>query len=181
MTAAIPPRSMTMDVVICAYTLERWEDTLAAVESVRNQTTSPHEIVVVVDHNRDLYERFRAALPDVTVVENRKQRGLSGGKDTGVDVTTGDVVAFLDDDAVAHPDWLRHFRAAYIDENIVASAAPLSRPGNPSGPGGFRKSSIGFWVARSPDANRGRFGTSWVATLRSAARSSRWRGDFRAI
>lgn len=103
MTAAIPPRTMTMDVVICAYTLERWGDTLAAVESVRNQTTPPHEIVLVVDHNPDLYERFRAALPDVTVVENRKQRGLSGGKDTGVDITTSDVVAFLDDDAVAHP------------------------------------------------------------------------------
>ncbi len=102
MTAAIPPRTMTMDVVICAYTLERWGDTLAAVESVRNQTTPPHEIVLVVDHNPDLYERFRAALPDVTVVENRKQRGLSGGKDTGVDITTSDVVAFLDDDAVAH-------------------------------------------------------------------------------
>ncbi|MFD6894990.1 glycosyltransferase family 2 protein [Rhodococcus sp. NPDC060086] len=119
MTAAIPPRTMTMDVVICAYTLERWDDTLAAVESVRNQTTPPHEIVLVVDHNPDLYERFRAALPDVTVVENRKQRGLSGGKDTGVDITTSDVVAFLDDDAVAHPEWLRHFRDAYVDENIV--------------------------------------------------------------
>lgn len=119
MTAAIPPSSMTMDVVICAYTLERWDDTLAAIESVRNQTTPPQKIVLVVDHNPDLYELFSAALPDVTVVENRKQRGLSGGKDTGVEVATSDVVAFLDDDAVAHPDWLGHFRDAYVDETIV--------------------------------------------------------------
>ena len=60
----------------------------------------------------DIYGRLRAVLPDVTVVENRKQRGLSGGKNTGVEVTSSDVVVFLDDDAVAHPDWLRHFRDA---------------------------------------------------------------------
>jgi GT2 family glycosyltransferase len=106
-------------VVICAYTLDRWDDVLAAVTSVQNQTTAAHEIVVVVDHNRDLYERLRATLRDVTVVENRKQKGLSGGKDTGVELTTTDIVAFLDDDAVAHPDWLRHFRDAYTDDSIA--------------------------------------------------------------
>ncbi|AFM19321.1 putative glycosyltransferase [Mycolicibacterium chubuense NBB4] len=119
MTVKSAGTSLTLGVVICAYTLERWDDVLAAVASIRNQTTAPQEIVVVVDHNRDLFDRLRAAMPDVTVVENARQRGLSGGKDTGVEVTTTDVVAFLDDDAVAHPDWLRHFRDAYIDDNIV--------------------------------------------------------------
>jgi glucosyl-dolichyl phosphate glucuronosyltransferase len=119
MTAATPRRTLTLCVVICAYTFDRWEDTLAAVASVRSQTTAAQEIVVVVDHNPDLYARLRTALPDVMVVENRKQRGLSGGKDTGVEVTSSDVVAFLDDDAVAHPDWLGHFRDAYTDESIV--------------------------------------------------------------
>ena len=99
--------------------LDRWDDILAAVSLGSSQTTAPHEIVVVVDHNPDLYGRLRTALPDVLVVENRKQQGLSGGKDTGVEVTSSDVVAFLDDDAVAHPDWLEHFCDAYTDECIV--------------------------------------------------------------
>lgn len=119
MNAATPRDALTLDAVICAYTLDRWDDTLAAVASVQSQTMPAQEIVVVVDHNPDLYDRLRTALPDVTVVENRKQRGLSGGKDTGVEVTSSDVVAFLDDDAVAHPDWLRHFHDAYTDANIV--------------------------------------------------------------
>ncbi|MCW2686213.1 MAG: putative glycosyltransferase [Mycobacterium sp.] len=119
MTVTTTGSALTLGVVICAYTLDRWDDVLAAVRSVRNQTTAPQEIVVVVDHNPDLYGRLRTALPDVTVVENRKQRGLSGGKDTGVEVTSTDVVTFLDDDAVAHPDWLGHFRDAYTDESIV--------------------------------------------------------------
>jgi glycosyltransferase involved in cell wall biosynthesis len=119
MTVNSPRRPLTVGVVICAYTCDRWDDILAAVASVQSQTTAPAEIVVVVDHNPDLYGRLRVALPDVTVVENRKQRGLSGGKNTGVEVTSSDVVAFLDDDAVAHPDWLGHFRDAYTDDRIV--------------------------------------------------------------
>jgi len=110
---------MSCSVVICVYTFDRWDDILAAIESVRNQTSPPEEIVVVVDHNADLYGRLRTLFTDLTVVENQRQRGLSGGKDTGVEVTSGDVVAFLDDDAVAHPDWLRYFREAYTDERIV--------------------------------------------------------------
>lgn len=109
----------TVSVVICAYTNDRLEDTLAAVGSVRGQRRAADEIVVVVDHNPDLFVVLRAALPEVTVVENRHKRGLSGGKDTGVEVTTGDLVAFLDDDAVAHPDWLGHLCDAYTDESIV--------------------------------------------------------------
>ena len=119
MTGTTPVRTLSVCVVICAYTCDRWDDVLAAVASVRSQRTAPEEIVVVVDHNPDLYSRLRPVLPDVTVVENRYQRGLSGGKNTGVEVTSSDVVAFLDDDAVAHPDWLGHLRDAYADDCIV--------------------------------------------------------------
>ena len=119
MTAIASGRALTMSVVICAYTLDRWDDVLAAVRSVVNQTTPPEETVVVVDHNPELYERLHAALPAVTVVENRHAKGLSGGKNTGVEMTTADVVVFLDDDAVAHPDWLLHLRDAYTDDSIA--------------------------------------------------------------
>ena len=119
MTVTASGRALTMSVVICVYTLDRWDDMLAAVGSVASQTAPAEEIVVVVDYNPDLYDRLRTALPAVTVVENRHEKGLSGGKNTGVEVTTADVVVFLDDDAVAHPDWLMHLRDAYTDDNIV--------------------------------------------------------------
>ncbi len=71
----------TVSVVICAYTEERWDDVLAAVRSVEAQRVAPHEIVLVVDHNRTLRDRLAEALPHVQVVENRGERGLSGGND----------------------------------------------------------------------------------------------------
>lgn len=109
----------SMSVVICAYTEDRWDDVLAAVASVRAQRLEPHEIIVVVDHNPDLHARLISVLPDVIVVANRQARGLSGGKNTGVELASGELVAFLDDDAVAQPDWLTYLAAGYGQADVI--------------------------------------------------------------
>ncbi|MFB4316961.1 glycosyltransferase family 2 protein [Actinomadura sp. 21ATH] len=114
-------------VVICAYTDRRWDDVHAAVASVRAQEHPPEEIVLVVDHNRELHDRLKVSLPDAVVVENREERGLSGGKNTGVAVARGDMVAFLDDDAAAAPGWLAAFAAHYADP-AVAGVGGLTLP-----------------------------------------------------
>lgn len=113
-----PDLSRAISVVICAYTEQRWDDVLAAVRSVQAQSLPAQEIVVVVDHNARLYARLAAEL-DVRVVENQASPGLSGGKNTGVAVSTGAIVAFLDDDAVADPGWLRCLAAAYDDPDVI--------------------------------------------------------------
>jgi glucosyl-dolichyl phosphate glucuronosyltransferase len=109
----------SISVVICAHTAKRWHETCAAVESVRAQSLPSQEIIVVVDHNPALLASLAAALPGVTVVENAEARGLSGGKNTGVAIAGGDVVAFLDDDAVADPDWLKYFADSYADPAVM--------------------------------------------------------------
>lgn len=45
-------------VVICVYTEDRWEDILAAVDSVRTQSLPALETLLVVDHNAALLERL---------------------------------------------------------------------------------------------------------------------------
>ncbi len=108
-----------ISVVICAHTEKRWHETCAAVASVRAQSLPSKEIIVVVDHNPRLLHALSAALPDVIVVENAQAQGLSGGKNTGVAVASGDIVAFLDDDAVADPDWLHNFADSYRDPAVL--------------------------------------------------------------
>jgi glucosyl-dolichyl phosphate glucuronosyltransferase len=121
------PATSSISVVICAHTERRWHETCAAVESVRGQSLPAKEIIVVVDHHPALLAALAAALPDITVVANRQERGLSGGKNTGVAVAGGDIVAFLDDDAVADPDWLRHFAASFADPAVLGVGG-LTRP-----------------------------------------------------
>ncbi|GAA3197826.1 glycosyltransferase family 2 protein [Actinocorallia longicatena] len=124
----------SISVVICAFTDRRWDDVHAAVESVRRQRHAPHEIILSVDHNPELFARLTEALPDVRVVENAETRGLSGGKNTGVSYASGDVVAFLDDDAVASPQWLSAFALAYEDAKVIGVGGRTISlwPGSPS-------------------------------------------------
>jgi glycosyltransferase involved in cell wall biosynthesis len=125
--AKVSAAMTSVSVVICAHTEERWEATLAAVASVRAQTIPTAEIILVVDHNPVLHRRLAATLPDLTVVENCQERGLSGGRNTGIAMATGDIVAFLDDDAAAEPTWLEFLAESYADP-AVAGVGGLTRP-----------------------------------------------------
>jgi GT2 family glycosyltransferase len=110
----------TASVIVCAYTEARWADTRAALHSARRQTVPPAEVVLVVDHNAPLLDRARDALPDVRCVPNVGRRGLSGARNSGVAAAHGDVMAFLDDDAVAERDWLERLLACYGDPRVLA-------------------------------------------------------------
>lgn len=117
---------MKFSVIICAHTEERWQDLIEAVDSVAQQTKPPHQIVVVIDHNPTLLEKAKAQFPNVTVVENVQERGLNGARNSGVAATTGEIVAFLDDDALADPDWLEQLEATYTDEHIVGVGGKIN-------------------------------------------------------
>jgi glucosyl-dolichyl phosphate glucuronosyltransferase len=106
-------------VIVCAYTEERWDDMLRSVESIRRQTRSPLETILVVDHNPALFERAREALPGVIVLENQEAPGLSGSRNTGLVSARGDFVAFLDEDAYAIPDWLEKLHSGYSASEVT--------------------------------------------------------------
>lgn len=105
--------------IICAYTDERWDQFLAAVRSVDRQIRPPLEVVVAVDKNPDLMTRVRESLPNVVVTENRETSGLSGTRNAGIAAASGEVLAFLDDDAEAAPDWLERLLRPYSDPTVL--------------------------------------------------------------
>ncbi len=112
-------RGPTLSVLICAYTLDRWADIEAAVASLQAQTRVPEEIILVSDHNDELLARATEAFPHVTCIANSGLQGLSDARNTGVRRATGDVVAFLDDDAAAAPSWAERMLEVYADPRVL--------------------------------------------------------------
>jgi glucosyl-dolichyl phosphate glucuronosyltransferase len=110
----------TLSVVICCHDERRYDEVVEAVLSIERQTYPAHETVVVVDHNRPLFDRLRERFPHVTLLENEGPQGAASSKNTGSLIATGDVIAFLDDDAVAADDWLEEIANAHRgDPNIL--------------------------------------------------------------
>jgi glycosyltransferase involved in cell wall biosynthesis len=134
-----PPESSTtrlrLSVIVCAYTIDRWDDIGAAVHSLLSQDHHPDEIILVVDHCEALYARAAAQFETVRVVRNTERRGLSGARNTGVREAHGDVVAFLDDDAAADHRWAVNLLAPYADPRVLGVGglvAPRWQTGRPS-------------------------------------------------
>jgi glucosyl-dolichyl phosphate glucuronosyltransferase len=111
--------SIQASVIICAYTLERWGDLKAAIASVQQQEIPAGEIILVIDHNPMLMKMAEIQFPDILVVENLGRRGLSGARNTGVELASQEVVVFMDEDAVAEPNWLVELLNAYQDEQTI--------------------------------------------------------------
>jgi glucosyl-dolichyl phosphate glucuronosyltransferase len=131
------------DVVICTYTVARWELLARAVESALAQSVAPQQLIIVVGHseageeliNHELLARCRqewgagrADSPVEIVIVTRRFAGLKGSSlNTALLLTRAEIVAFLDDDAEAAPDWLERLLAVYATYPgaVAVGGAPL--------------------------------------------------------
>lgn len=121
------PGTATVSVVICVYDAARWDSIRRVVASLGVQTHPVDEVIVVVDHNPDLFARVAGEIEGVVAIENGNDRGLSGARNSGAAVAHGEFVAFLDDDAAAAPDWVERLVAA-CDGDSVLGAGGRSLP-----------------------------------------------------
>jgi glucosyl-dolichyl phosphate glucuronosyltransferase len=118
-------KTLDASVIICVYTEKRWNDILDAVASVQQQSTPPREIIIVVDHNPPMFQRVLAEIPGVIAVENSETQGLSGARNSGLAVAQGNLIAFLDDDATAEPDWLERMSRCCVDPEVMGAGGTV--------------------------------------------------------
>lgn len=79
-----------------------------AIASVKAQSYSNWELVVVDDDSRDTTADFLETVDDARIVKLRTVRGSAcGSRNVGLDHATGEIIAYLDDDNTMHPSWLK--------------------------------------------------------------------------
>ena len=90
-------------------TMNRPHDLAVCLESLRKQTFESAE-TIVVDNNStdDTLAILERDFPEVRVLALKENRGVSGGRNAGVQFARGEICIFIDDDAwFVHPDAAR--------------------------------------------------------------------------
>jgi glycosyltransferase involved in cell wall biosynthesis len=116
----------SISVIITAFTFDRLPSIEEIVESLRQQTVAPAETLLVIDYAPELEEECRRRWPDVRVIPNTAERGSCGGRNTGVAESTGEIVAFLDDDAVPGHEWIEQLGADFADPRVLGVAGGVN-------------------------------------------------------
>jgi GT2 family glycosyltransferase len=84
--------------------LEELGRCIAALRAQR-QPNQQVEIIVVDNGSKWTPAEIRSAFPDVTLLSERTP-GPGPARNRGVAQATGEILAFIDADCIAHPDWL---------------------------------------------------------------------------
>jgi GT2 family glycosyltransferase len=113
-------------IVIPTHSDQRWASLIRTIASARAQRHAPAEVVVVVDHNPALFARVQRSLEGVTALHNVYARGASGTRNTGAFHAGTSLIAFLDDDTVASPDWLGHLMVPFADPTVIGAGGGIT-------------------------------------------------------
>lgn len=115
---ARPLDGSTVSVVVC--TRDRPEQLSSCLRSLLALSEAPSEILVVDNApTSDATRQVVAAVPGVRYVLE-PQPGISGARNTGIRCSTGDIVAFTDDDVEVHPGWITALRRGFGESDVLA-------------------------------------------------------------
>jgi glycosyltransferase involved in cell wall biosynthesis len=117
-------RLPTISVIVCTYNGAR--TIRDCLEGLRRVDYPGFEVIVVNDGSTD----DTAAIVreyGFRMISGRNQ-GLSHARNVGLRAASGEIVAYIDDDAYPDPDWLRYLAAGFIGSTHVGIGGPNVPP-----------------------------------------------------
>jgi len=120
---------MKVSVAVCTHSADRYDDLRDAAESVYAQTYDNTELVLVSDGSDEVYERMvddYGKCDDAVVGRTEENVGISGARTRAGEIASGDVVAFIDDDAIAREDWIEELVRVYEEKDVIAAGGRMA-------------------------------------------------------
>jgi GT2 family glycosyltransferase len=112
------PVSGSVSVVVC--TRNRTEELARCLRSLQNLSPPPQQIIVVDNApHSDATHQLVAQMPNIQYLLEPRP-GLSVARNTGIHHCIGDIIAFTDDDAIVHPDWIARFQQSFHEPKVMA-------------------------------------------------------------
>jgi glycosyltransferase involved in cell wall biosynthesis len=127
-----------VSIIVCTYTVDMYEHFCETADSILGQTHDNIELIVIIDGTSEVYNRAiddYGNYDDVRIECNKKNIGLLRSRNRGAEIASGDVVAFIDDDAIADQKWVEELVSVYNQHDVLAAGGKMTPAwvaGNPS-------------------------------------------------
>ncbi|WP_017316821.1 glycosyltransferase family 2 protein [Mastigocladopsis repens] len=113
-----------MSVTVIVPTYRRPKDLARCLQALQKQTRSVDEVIVVVrDTDAESWAFLETFDPNLLPLRTAKVSvpGVIAAMNAGLDLAKGDIIAFTDDDAAPHNEWLARIETHFLcDERIGA-------------------------------------------------------------
>ena len=120
-----------VSIITTAYTLDRFKDVTELLDSLAAQSYKNTETLIVAERLPELAEDIKRYIAGkgyskMRVLFNQGEWGSYPSRNLGIGEAKGDIIAFVDDDAVPFPDWVEQTVKVYgEDSSVVGVTGPI--------------------------------------------------------
>jgi glycosyltransferase involved in cell wall biosynthesis len=127
----IPPLCETplLSIIITSYDIKRLKDIKELLDSIKHQSYQNLEVIMVIEGSKELYEEVKKYMEKIglrtfNVQFIAKGSGACVARNLGIENAKGDIIAFVDDDAIVFPNWAEEIIKTYQDDSIIGVTGP---------------------------------------------------------
>ncbi|MBC8145978.1 MAG: glycosyltransferase, partial [bacterium] len=113
-----------ISVVVCSYNGSR--TIRECLQGISELDYDNYEVIVVDDGSRDTTPDIAREFPFRLI--STENFGLSSARNTGWQNATGEIIAYIDDDAYPDPHWLQHLAWSYMNSDHMGMGGPNIPP-----------------------------------------------------
>jgi len=123
--------SVKISIIVPCYTMDRLRDITELLDSVQAQTYKEIETLIVAERSTELASSISDYVQEkgygkIKVLYNQGDWGSYAARNLGIEQAQGDVLAFIDDDALLFPDWAEETARNYAeDDSVVGLTGPI--------------------------------------------------------
>lgn len=120
-----------ISIIITSYTIDRLKDIRELLDSIKAQTYQGIETVFVAERSPELADSIRKYViendySNLRVLYNEGEWGLSSARNLAIQKVSGDIIAFIDDDALLFPNWAEETVKTYTeDSSVIGVTGPI--------------------------------------------------------
>ena len=122
---------MKISIIVPFYSRERLGDVKELLDSIQGQQYEGIETLVVAERSKEFAEEISGYVKEkgykgARVLFNRGEWGSYSARNLGIEQAGGDIIAFIDDDALLLPGWAYETASHYKeDDSVIGLTGPI--------------------------------------------------------